>query len=58
MNSVTDWLVLDYIEGTAPRLGSYPYRALKGLQPREEWNDVLYHSSASDSQDFHLDGES
>jgi hypothetical protein len=34
--------------------GSYPYRALKGVQPKEVWKEVLYQNSARGNQDFHF----
>jgi hypothetical protein len=43
--------------GRVPRLGSCPYRALKGEHPNDEWYEELYQNLACDSQDFHCFGE-
>lgn len=58
MTSVTEVDVDVGTNGTTPTLGSYPYNALKGEQPKEVWNEELYDRSARDNQAFHVLGES
>jgi len=53
MTSATEVLVSLGSDGTAPMLGSYPYKAMNGEQPREVWYEELYRISAKDNQDFH-----
>jgi hypothetical protein len=58
MTSVTEGNVDAGTDGTAPIFGSYPYRALKGEQPKDVWKEELYHNSAKDNHDFQVFGES
>jgi hypothetical protein len=51
------WTVLfSGIIGTIPNSGSYPSRALNGVQPNDEWYEVLYENSARGNHDFHFFG--
>jgi len=52
MISATDGDASDGMVGTVPKLGSYPYRALNGEQPRAVCREELYQSSANASHDF------
>jgi hypothetical protein len=58
MISATDGATSGVMVGTAPKLGSYPYSALNGEQPRAECKEELYQISAKESQDFQDFGES